>query len=133
MTFEERSEIMRQTTCSPSGYGSLGFDAGNHQYCRQETQTQSYKVPIVTQPVVGSCLLSYPEPRRVCTSKAIDITEVKCDEKIDRKCLNTYKLNESTNRMDEKTIITGPPKCDQFTLALPTQACKRGPSYASQG
>lgn len=133
ITFEERSESMKQSTCSPSGYGNLGYNAGDHQYCREEVQTQAYKIPVVTVPVVGSCMLSYPAPKRVCIFKPIDITEVKCEDKIKRKCFNVAKLEASTNIIAEKTIRTGQPKCDQFTLTLPTQACTRAPAYQGTG
>jgi len=133
ITFEERSESMKQTTCSPSGYGNLGYNAGDHQYCREEVQTQAYKVPVVTVPVVGSCMLSYPAPKRVCIFKPIDITEVKCEDKIAKKCFNVAKFADSTITVDEKTITTGQPKCDQFTLTLPTQACTRAPAYPGPG
>ena len=125
ITFEERSESMKKTTCSPSGYGNLGYNAGDHQYCREEVQTQAYKVPAVTAPVVGSCMLSYPSPKRVCIFKQIDITEVKCEDKVERKCINIAKFADSTITVNEKSIITGQPKCDQFTLSLPTMACSR--------
>ena len=133
ITFEERSESMKQTPCTPSGYGNLGYDAGDHQYCREEVQTQAYKVPVVTMPVVGSCMLSYPAPRKVCIFKPIAITEVKCEDKVGRKCFKTAKFEDSTNTIDERTIITGEPKCDQYTLTLPTQACTRAQAYPGPG
>merc|ERR1712123_3907 len=59
VTYEEKSETMKVTTCGASGYGS-----GEHQYCREEHQTQAYKVPLVTVPLEQECMLAYHAPSR---------------------------------------------------------------------
>merc|ERR1711944_96820 len=46
VTYEDKSETMKVTSCKPSGYGDH-YGAGEHQYCREEYQTQAYKVPLV--------------------------------------------------------------------------------------
>merc|ERR1712033_81406 len=77
VTYEEKSETMKVTTCSPTpdpGYHS-GYGYGEHQYCKEEYQTQAYKVPLVTAPLEVSCMLAYPAPKQVCVTKAIEITE----------------------------------------------------------
>merc|ERR1719323_2314058 len=88
VTFEDKSETMKVTACGPAGYGDghQGY-GGEHQVCHEEYQTQAYKVPLVTYPLEVSCSLSYPAPRKVCVTKAIEITEVKCEEKIDKGCV----------------------------------------------
>merc|ERR1712098_896053 len=66
VTYEEKSETMKVTTCSPveKGYGGgYGYQHAN-QHCREEYQTQAYKVPLVTAPLEVSCSLAYPLPRR---------------------------------------------------------------------
>merc|ERR1711892_1656048 len=63
VTYEEKSETMKVTTCGASGYGSPGYGHGEHQYCREEYQTQAYKVPLVTVPLEVSCALAYPAPQ----------------------------------------------------------------------
>merc|ERR1712223_1074512 len=50
VTYETKTETMKVTTCKPSGYGDH-YGAGEHQYCLEEYQTQSYKVPLVTEPL----------------------------------------------------------------------------------
>merc|ERR1712165_570165 len=50
VTYETKTETMKVTTCKPSGY-SDHYGAGEHQYCHEEYQTQSYKVPLVTEPL----------------------------------------------------------------------------------
>merc|ERR1711936_1547329 len=50
VTYAEKSETMKVTSCKPSGYGDH-YGAGEHQYCREEYQTQAYKVPLVTEPL----------------------------------------------------------------------------------
>merc|ERR1719445_2234267 len=66
VTYDEKSETMKVTTCGASGYGSPGYGHGEHQYCREEYQTQAYKVPLVTVPLEQTCSLAYPAPKKVC-------------------------------------------------------------------
>merc|ERR1712123_441922 len=120
VTYEEKSETMKVTTCGASGYGSPGYSHGEHQYCREEYQTQAYKVPLEV-----SCSLAYPAPKKVCVTKAIEITEVKCEDKIENKCFNVAKFVDATNTVEQKEIVIGEPSCEQITLSLPTQACSK--------
>merc|ERR1712098_217295 len=103
VTYEEKSETMKVTTCSPveKGYGGgYGYQHAN-QHCHEEYQTQAYKVPLVTEPLEVSCSLAYPAPKEVCVTK------------------------DSTNTVNQKEIIIGEPSCEQITLTLDTQACQQ--------
>merc|ERR1712083_103762 len=113
VTYEEKSETMKVTACGATGYGSPGYGHGEHQVCREEYQTQAYKVPLVTA------------PKQVCVTKAIEITEVKCEDKIENKCFNVAKFADATNTVDQKEVIIGEPSCEQITLTLPTQSCSK--------
>jgi hypothetical protein len=126
VTYAEKSETMKVTTCSPSGYGTPGYGHGEHQYCREEYQTQMFKVPLVSEPKAEMCKLAYPAPKKVCVNKNIEITEVKCEDKIATKCFNVAKFMDATNTVDQKeVIIAEEPSCQQLTLTLPTQACTK--------
>merc|ERR1711970_1452103 len=129
VTYEEKSETMKVTTCGASGYGSPGYGHGEHQYCREEYQTQAYKVPLVTEPKEETCSLAYPNPNKVCVTKAIEITEVKCEDIVENKCFNVAKFEDSTNTIEQKEIVIGEPSCEQLTLTLPTQACQKHQPY----
>merc|ERR1712244_146432 len=130
-TYEyEREEV---TACGASGYGSPGYGHGEHQYCREEYQTQAYKVPLVTVPLEQSCSLAYPAPKKVCVTKAIEITEVKCEDKIENKCFNVAKFADAENTVDQKEVVIGEPSCEQITLTLPTQACQKSSGYPHHG
>merc|ERR1719323_2788433 len=49
VTYAEKSETMKVTTCGAAGYGHhQTYGSGEHQYCREEYQTQAYRVPLVT-------------------------------------------------------------------------------------
>merc|ERR1712018_463305 len=85
VTYDEKSETMKVTTCGASGYGSPGYGHGEHQVCREEYQTQAYKVPLATVPLEQACSLAFPAPKQVCVTKAIEITEVKCEDKIENR------------------------------------------------
>merc|ERR1711872_266449 len=131
VTYEEKSETMKVTTCSPveKGYGGgYGYQHAN-QHCREEYQTQAYKVPLVTAPLEVSCSLAYPAPKKVCVTKAIEITEVKCEDKVENKCFNVAKFADAENTVDQKEVVIGEPSCEDVTLTLPTQACTKNTGY----
>merc|ERR1711894_81176 len=126
VTYEEKSESMRVTSCKASGYGHGHYGAGEHQYCREEYQTQSYRVPLVTVPLDVSVEVSVPEPVKNCVTKEITITEVKCTDIVEQKCFNVAKFEDGTNTVDQVAVVLGEPNCNAVTLTLPTQACKKG-------
>merc|ERR1712001_541766 len=127
VTYEDKSETMKVTACGPAGYGGYGHRGygGEHQVCHEEYQTQAYKVPLVTYPLEVSCSLSYPAPKEVCVTKAIEIPEVKCENQIENVCFNVAKFVDATNTVDQVETIIGEPSCEQITLTLPTQACSK--------
>lgn len=127
VTYEDKSETMKVTACGAAGYGygHQGYGQGEHQVCREEYQTQAYKVPLVTYPLEVSCSLSYPAPKEVCVTKSIEITEVKCEDKIENTCFNVAKFVDATNTVEQIETVIGEPSCEQITLSLPTQACSK--------
>ena len=56
VTYDQKSETMKVTSCGAAGYGygHRGYGQGEHQVCREEYQTQAYKVPLVTAPLEQS-------------------------------------------------------------------------------
>jgi hypothetical protein len=125
VTYEEKSETMKVTTCSPSGYGDH-YGAGEHQYCRAEYQTQAYRVPLVTVPLEVSVDVAVPVPAQVCVTKEITITEVKCTDIEEEKCFNVAKFEDGINTVEQIDHVLGEPNCNAVTLTLPTQACSKG-------
>ena len=93
--------------------------------CLEEYQTRTYRVPFLTVPLEVTCSLTYPAPKKVCSTRAIEITEVKCEDQIENKCFNVAKFADATNTVDQKEVIIGEPSCEQITLTLPTQACSK--------
>merc|ERR1712186_155392 len=81
VTYADKSETMKVTSCKPSGYGDH-YGAGEHQYCREEYQTQAYKVPLVTEDLNIEASLSEPQPKEICTDVEVEITEVKCEDQV---------------------------------------------------
>ena len=129
VTFEEKSETMKKTNCRATGYGNPNYGAGEHQVCREEYQTQAYRVPLVTVPKTEECKLAYPAPKQVCVTKSIVITEVKCSDKVARKCLSVAKWEDSSVVINQKDVVIGEPSCQQLTLTLPPQACTKNNAY----
>merc|ERR1711935_1151702 len=114
VTYDQKSETMKVTACNVKApaYGHAGYGTGDHQVCREEYQTQAYQVPIVTVP--------------------LEITEVRCEDKIENKCFNVAKFADATNTVEQKEIVIGEPSCEQITLTLPTQACAKAHAHVYQ-
>jgi hypothetical protein len=126
VTYEDKSETMRVTTCRASGYGSPDHYGGEHQYCREEYQTQAYKVPLVTAPKEVDVTLTAPQPVEKCTDVEVEITEVVCNDIKEQKCVDLVKFEDSTNTINQvTTVISEEPNCKQVTLTLPTKACSK--------
>ena len=124
MTYADKSETMKVTSCKPSGYGDH-YGAGEHQYCREEYQTQAYKVPLVTEPLDVALQLTNPEPVKTCVVKDIVVTTVTCADEVNNVCFNVAELVDGTNVIDQQEVILGEPNCNPVTLTLPTKACKK--------
>merc|ERR1711971_657341 len=122
--YVDKSETMKVTSCKPSGYGDH-YGAGEHQYCREEYQTQAYKVPTVDTPLDITVDLTNPEPIKTCVIKEIVLTEVVCEDIVEQKCFNVAELVDAANVVDQVEIILGEPNCNAVTLTLPTKACKK--------
>merc|ERR1712158_40321 len=124
VTYADKSETMKVTSCKPSGYGDH-YGAGEHQYCREEYQTQAYKVPTVDTPLDITVDLTNAEPVATCVTKVIKIDEVVCEDVKSQRCFNVARLVDSTNTIIQSVVVLGEPKCDAVTLTLPTKACKK--------
>jgi len=124
VTYADKSETMKVTSCKPSGYGDH-YGAGEHQYCREEYQTQAYKVPLVTEPLDVALQLTNPEPVKTCVVKDIVVTTVTCADEVNNVCFNVAELVDGTNVIDQQEVILGEPNCNPVTLTLPTKACKK--------
>lgn len=131
VTYEDKSETMRVTTCRASGYGSEHhYGAGEHQYCREEYQTQAYKVPLVTADLEVELALTNPQPKEICVDIEVELTEVKCEDIVEAKCIDLVKFEDSTNTIDQVTsVISEEPNCNAVTLTLPTKACSKPGPY----
>ena len=103
----------------------------NTKYAVRNTRLRFTRSPLSLP--LQSCMLTYPAPKEVCATKAIEITEVKCGDEIENKCFNVAKFTDATNTIDQKKIIIGEPSCKQITLTLSTQLCSKthAPIYYS--
>jgi len=128
VTYETKTETMKVTTCKASGYGDH-YGAGEHQYCHEEYQTQSFQVPLVTEPLTVEVVMASPDPVQNCVTKDITITEVVCKDIKEEKCFNVAKFEDSTNTIDQVETVLGEPNCNDVTLTLPTQACSKKSHY----
>ncbi len=130
VTFEEKSETMKVTTCRPSGYPKPhGYghqhEHGEHQYCREEYQTQQYRVPLVNEPLEVSVELAAPEPAKECVTKQIEVNEVQCRDVEEERCIDLAAFEDATVTVDQTAVVLGDPNCKQITLTLPTEVCSK--------
>ena len=136
VTYEDKSETMKVTTCSPSGYkqpyspyGPHKESHGEHQYCREEYQTQAYRVPKVDEPLAVKVDGNVPEPRQECVNLTLEVTEVVCKDVEVEKCVALAELEDGTQTVEQSEVILGEPDCEQITLSLPTQVCSKPHGY----
>jgi hypothetical protein len=153
VTFDKKAETMKRTSCkkkasgyaaapsygTPSygapaygtpSYGAPAHGTGEYQHCREEYQTQAYRVPLVTVPNPELCRLSFPAPKQVCVTKSLVITEVKCAEKVEKRtCFPVVKWVDDSVRVEQKDVVIVEPSCKQLTLTLSTQACRKKNAY----
>merc|ERR1711910_15325 len=91
----------------------------------EKSQTQAYKVPLVTEPLAITVDLTNAEPVETCVVKEIEVDEVICEDVTSQRCFNVARLVDSTNTVIQTEVVLGDPKCDAVTLTLPTKACKK--------
>merc|ERR1711997_1451541 len=73
VTYEDKSETMKVTTCKASGYGAQHYGAGVLQFCHEEYQSQAYKVPLVTADLEVATSLSEPQPKEICVDVEVEL------------------------------------------------------------
>ena len=72
---------------------SPGYGHGEHQVCREDYQTQTYRVSLVPVPLRGYLFSGLTcSQEGLCTTRAIEITEVKCADQIETKCSNVATI-----------------------------------------
>ena len=69
----------------------------NTKYAVRNTRLRLTRYPLSLLPLSSPTLAHLPCPKQVCVTKTIEITEVKCDDKIKNKCFNVAKLADATN------------------------------------
>ena len=125
---------MKVTTCSPTGYtrpygGGHAKGSGEHQYCREEYQTQEYRLPKVEEPDEVYVEVAAPEPRKECRTVATELTEVVCKDVSREVCIDLAKYEDAKDTVERTEAILGEPDCAQITLTLPTEACRKEQGY----
>jgi len=124
ITYEKKTVANKVTSCKPSGYGDH-YGAGEHQYCKEEYVTHSFKVPLVDDSHSHTGYPATPEPVQHCVTKDMHISEVVCHDVKREKCFNVAKFENYHDTVDPTEIVPGKPKCHDITLTLPTQACAK--------
>jgi hypothetical protein len=122
--YVDKSETMKVTSCKPSGYGDH-YGAGEHQYCREEYQTQAYKVPTVDTPLDITVDLTNAEPVATCVVKVIEIDEVVCEDVKSQRCFNVARLVDSTNTIINPRLFWENPNVTPSPLLCPPRPAKK--------
>ena len=105
VTYEDKSETMKVTSCRPTpqyGYHQDPYaDKGEYQKCREEYQTQQYRVPKVDVPLEIAVDIAFPEPRQACQTVSIEVTETVCQDNSEEVCIGLAKLEDDKQYVDQ--------------------------------
>ncbi len=105
VTYETKSETMKVTACRPTSYGGYNSKphgyGGEHQVCKEEYQTQEYRVPRVDEPLEVSVDLTLPTPKQVCQKETIEYTETVCEDQEEQRCITFAKLDDASVTVDQ--------------------------------
>ena len=127
ITDDVRSETMKVTACTPTepayGYGYGG--KGHHEYCREEYQTQEYRLPKVDEPLETEVDTAVPVPVQECRTIQTELTEVVCNDVTKDVCVTVAAYEEAKTTSERTEAILGEPDCAHVTLTLPTEACTK--------
>merc|ERR1711997_161125 len=100
VSFVKETKTQMVTVCQPGyggGYGHGGYGHGGygHQYCNEVAQETAYNVPSV--PVVEPPVtVTFPEPKKTCVDKPIDLPRVACEDLSEEKCIQVPEVEDSS-------------------------------------
>jgi len=119
VTFEKQTDVQMVTVCQPGhGYGGYG-----HNYCKEVAQETAYNVPVVT-PVDVPVTVAYPEPKKTCVDKPINLPVVTCADLSEERTIQVPTVEDSEVTVDKCVAKLGAPACQAVELTLPKQVCK---------
>merc|ERR1739848_776197 len=120
ITFKKECQKNVVSVCEPAGYGGYG----HNNYCTETYQETCYNTPVLT-PVEPSVEVSYPEPKKTCVNKPIDLPQVRCGVVSSKKCFYVPDVETVTVDVEKCTTGLGAPTCQGIELTLPKQVCKQ--------
>merc|ERR1712032_1423675 len=114
VTFNKECNVQMVTVCQPTpGYG---YHSYGHNYCKEVAQETCYNVPVVA-PVEPAVTVAYPEPKKVCVNKPIDLPIITCEDVVSETCITVPEVEEGI-------AVVAAPACSTVELTLPKQVCK---------
>ena len=122
VTFKKECETMMVTVCEP-GHGYGGYGGYGHNYCKEVAQETCYNVPVVT-PVEPAVTVAYPEPKKVCVNKPIDLPIITCEDVVSETCITVPEVEEGVAVVEKCVTVIAAPACSTVELTLPKQVCK---------
>merc|ERR1712168_951282 len=120
VSFHKECQKNVVSVCGPAGYGGYG----HNNYCTKTYQETCYNTPVLT-PVEPSVEVSYPEPKKTCVNKPIDLPQVRCGVVSSKKCFYVPDVETVTVDVEKWTSGLGAPTCQGIDLTLPKQVCKQ--------
>jgi len=120
VSFHKECQKNVVSVCEPAGYGGYG----HNNYCTETYQETCYNTPVLT-PVEPSVEVSYPEPKKTCVNKPIDLPQVRCGVVSSKKCFYVPDVETVTVDVEKCTSGLGAPTCQGIELTLPKQVCKQ--------
>merc|ERR1712110_1246003 len=121
VTFERICDTQMVTVCQPTpGYG---YHSYGHNYCKEVAQETCYNVPVVAV-VEPAVTVAYPEPKKVCVNKPIDLPIITCEDVVSETCITVPEVEEGVAVVEKCVTVIAAPACSTVELTLPKQVCK---------
>merc|ERR1712045_813552 len=121
VSFNKECNVQMVTVCQPTpGYG---YHSYGHNYCKEVAQETCYNVPVVP-PVEPAVTVAYPEPKKVCVNKPIDLPIITCEDIVSETCITVPEVEEGVAVVEKCVTVIAAPACSTVELTLPKQVCK---------
>ena len=108
--YEAKSETTKVTSCGALGYWHSFYGyvkpSGEHQVCPEEISAPGRQCSPCYCLLDVSCSFVYPTPTKVYVIEVTEITLVKCEYQIEKKCY-VAKFADVINPVEQKEIVIG--------------------------
>jgi hypothetical protein len=118
--FESLNENMDVSRCfitkTDGGY--------SQEECELESQSQTYKLPVISEDLDDLVELTIPEPHKTCQLFKYEVPEITCQEVAETECVDMTFLEPSTTKAHLMEVVQDyNGKCNQENLSMEQKVC----------